>query len=918
MFQILYNIFIMPIESVLEIIFYYLYKTLEFHPGLCIIFVSLAVNVLVLPLYNRADMIQENQRAKQKKMDKWNEHIRRTFKGDERYLIQSAYYRIENYKPYSVITGSISLLLQIPFFMAAYHFLSNLDAIVNVGMFGIYNLGAPDGLININNFSINLLPILMTIINIVSGMIYTKGFKLKDKIQLYGMAIIFMILLYNSPAGLVLYWTCNNVFSLCKNIYTKLVKDKNKGNKILVACCGISVFLLAFFSKAVVLPSQYLIFVVILIGSFIPLVLSYVNNNKINGIKEKIKSYTNDIVFDDKILNNNFFLGTLFLFLFIGLLIPTSLIAPTPIDFGINSFEGPIGLIIYSACFYFGLFVFWLSVFYLISDTKVRRIFSYVMWIFAGISVVDFYAFFGKFGVMDAKMIFEDPLIFNVGIVISNIVVVISITFLFVLIMSKWSKIVRSIYFIALLMVVLLSTYNIIVTQNTLKKEGYYEVERNGIIENTVPLSKDGKNVVVIMLDRAISGYIPYIFKERPELSSQYTDFVYYPNTVSFGAHTNYASPALYGGYEYTPLEINARSDEKLVDKHNESLKVLPSIFSNENYRVDICDAPLAGYQEIPDMSIFDDIDNVNTHITANAYLGEIAELCNPNQQRRNLVFYNLFRAVPVFCQKYVYDGGDYLGEPSWIAGTPYCAESYAFLNGLDRFTYVDDSVENTFVEFYSSLTHNPTLLENENYSLDSVSSIYLNLDNYIIGDEELYMDTYLGIFHYDVNIASYILIGKWLDYLKDQGIYDNTRIIIVSDHGYDLGQLEKMIFSKDLDAMFYNPVLLVKDFADSTELLPEQYENMNDTQIKITNQFMTNADVPYLATKGIVDNPINPYTGNSIYEYAEKYEYPIITTAHIFDQNINNGNQFITYGGQWYEIRGNIFDKESWVELKP
>jgi membrane protein insertase Oxa1/YidC/SpoIIIJ len=32
------------------------------------------------------------------------------------------------------------------------------------------------------------------------------------------MALIFLVLLYNSPSGLVLYWTCNNIFSLGKNL----------------------------------------------------------------------------------------------------------------------------------------------------------------------------------------------------------------------------------------------------------------------------------------------------------------------------------------------------------------------------------------------------------------------------------------------------------------------------------------------------------------------------------------------------------------------------------------------------------------------------------------------------------------------------------------------------------------------------
>ena len=73
-------------------------------------------------------------------------------------------------------------------------------------------------------------------------------------------------------------------------------------------------------------------------------------------------------------------------------------------------------------------------------------------------------------------------------------------------------------------------------------------------------LSRKGQNVVVIMLDMGISGYVPYIMEERPELKEKFSGFVYYPNTISFGMHTNFGAPALYGGYEYSPAAMNRTS----------------------------------------------------------------------------------------------------------------------------------------------------------------------------------------------------------------------------------------------------------------------------------------------------------------------------------------------------------------------
>ena len=228
MSSILYNIFISPIELIVEIVFELMYRLVgarETNEGIAVIGVSIAISLLTLPLYKRADAVQQKQRDIQNSMAHWINHIKKTFKGDERFMMLQAYYRENHYSPLSALNGSISLLLEIPFFIAAYHFLSNLSVLSGSTFLLISDLGQPDNLIKIGSFSINVLPVLMTLINCISAAIYLKGFPLKDKIQTYGMALIFLVLLYNSPSGLVIYWTCNNIFSLIKNIF--IIKEKN-------------------------------------------------------------------------------------------------------------------------------------------------------------------------------------------------------------------------------------------------------------------------------------------------------------------------------------------------------------------------------------------------------------------------------------------------------------------------------------------------------------------------------------------------------------------------------------------------------------------------------------------------------------------------------------------------------------------
>ena len=225
-----YTILIGPLQLLFELVFSLVYRHFN-NPGTSIIFFSLIVNLLVFPLYHRADKMQSEQRDLESKLQPWVSHIKNTFTGDERFMMLQTYYRQNNYRPTSTLKGSLALFLEIPFFIAAYRFLSGLLLLKGASFGPIKDLGVPDAMITLGSITINLLPILMTLINALSAAVYMKGFPKKNKIQTYGMALIFLVLLYNSPSGLVLYWTLNNLFSLGKNIFYKL-NDPGKILKI--------------------------------------------------------------------------------------------------------------------------------------------------------------------------------------------------------------------------------------------------------------------------------------------------------------------------------------------------------------------------------------------------------------------------------------------------------------------------------------------------------------------------------------------------------------------------------------------------------------------------------------------------------------------------------------------------------------
>ena len=120
-----FKLLIGPLELLFETVFALAYRYIG-DPGLAIICMSLIVNLLVLPLYRRADKMQADERKIEDKLQWGIDHIKKTFHGDERFMMLQAFYRENNYKPIYALRGSLALLLEIPFFIAAYKFLSEL------------------------------------------------------------------------------------------------------------------------------------------------------------------------------------------------------------------------------------------------------------------------------------------------------------------------------------------------------------------------------------------------------------------------------------------------------------------------------------------------------------------------------------------------------------------------------------------------------------------------------------------------------------------------------------------------------------------------------------------------------------------------------------------------------------------------
>ncbi|NLW54534.1 MAG: sulfatase-like hydrolase/transferase [Clostridiaceae bacterium] len=854
-----------PLRLLFEFIFGQTYA-LTGAAGWAILLMSLVMNLLLFPLYRRVDKIREENQKMERELQPGVNHIKETFSGQERLMMLQTYYRQNNYKQSYALRGTLSLALELPFFIAAYQFLSRLNLLQGLSFGTIADLSAPDGLLQAGSWQINLLPLLMTAFNVLSGAVFSRESSNKVKIQLYAMAAFFLIFLYNSPSALMLYWTFNNFLSLVKNLLTKKFTGKQAEKK----------------HARGHLPLPY---------------------------------------------GQIFVVAAIFLTLLIGVLIPSAFISASPEEYiDIYHYEHPALYVLSSFLLAAGVFLIWLPVFYKLMSDRSKRAFARILFIVAGLALAN-YMFFGRhLGIISSALQYDGGMSFRLQETLMNILVLIVLTLLLVLLPRLISKRVIAIMLVASLALGGMSAFNLFKIKTVV--EGI-DLSSQGIgtdLEQTPAhfnLSKTGQNVVVMMFDRAMGTMLPYIFNEKPELEEQFAGFTYYPNTISFGNSTNFGVPPLLGGYEYTPVAMNIRDEEKLKDKHNEALKLMPVVFSEHDYDVTVCDPPYANYKWMSDLSIFDGYPEISTYLTKGKFDPDQGD-AELKRNHRNFFIFSLIKTMPVAIQPLFYDYGNYLELPQSPGAAVYSVQtsfssstargfrkafmqSYDVLDNLSSMTKIAKEEDNTFLFLCNDLTHEPMLLQtpdylpashvdNKDYDADHSSRFY-NKEN----GRELITDSISQMSHYHANMAMMLQLGQWFNDLRSLGVYDNTRIIIASDHGRDLQQLEELILDYPdggtIDLESYTPLLLVKDF--------------NSKEFSISDEFMTQADVPSLAFSGLIDKAINPFTGKEI-NNDEKYLHDqYIILSNIWQVDINNGNTFLP--SEWASVKDDIWQPGNW-----
>ena len=189
--------------------------------GVAILLLTICVRILLFPLANKAYASMSRMRKLQPEMIRLRERFR-----DDKQRMNSELMKLYREQKANPVAGCLPLIAQIPVFFALYYMLFVTIEMRHAPFFGwIDDLSAPDPMTFITAFGFLDWPVpeflLVGIWPLVFGATMWLQMKLNpqpmEPIQqkiMMALPIIFLFLFARFPAGLVVYWTWNNVLSI--------------------------------------------------------------------------------------------------------------------------------------------------------------------------------------------------------------------------------------------------------------------------------------------------------------------------------------------------------------------------------------------------------------------------------------------------------------------------------------------------------------------------------------------------------------------------------------------------------------------------------------------------------------------------------------------------------------------------------
>ncbi|WP_165816570.1 sulfatase-like hydrolase/transferase, partial [Helicobacter cinaedi] len=339
--------------------------------------------------------------------------------------------------------------------------------------------------------------------------------------------------------------------------------------------------------------------------------------------------------------------------------------------------------------------------------------------------------------------------------------------------------------------------------------------------------SKDKENVLILLFDAFTGSHLQIIFEQFPELKQEFQGFTYYPNTLSLDGDTIRTAHTILTGHNLSAFANRNLSMQTYTDNITDSLLATYQTFRKYGFKVDSFAMPHINSSHTQEnIDIYDGWDNYfAAYSKMMDFDSTLQNLKKHNQPVGEMASMGLFYFAPYIFRTRIYKDFEF-GNYSWIFGKK--QQIGSFINGVKHTSALPlivrnlnvDSTSKTFKYIHTMHTHYPFALNKDCMpEMDTQSQL-----------PQQYRAFFLNIHHYDNEVCAMKETKILLDFLKDNGIYDNTMIVLVSDHSYN----DLPTHNMPNQASFGNnpnPLLMIKKLKSNGDL-------------KTDMRLMSNADV--------------------------------------------------------------------------
>jgi YidC/Oxa1 family membrane protein insertase len=195
------------------------------HPGVAIVALAVSVKLLLLPLTAVAGHLQEQVNATQARLQPGIDAIKAAYRGEERTRRTLALYREHGVHPLYTLRSLAGFMIQFPVFIAVFDMLAEDFDLQQASFLWIPDLSRPDALLRLPacipffGCDLNALPLLMSGVSLATVLrfrarVLTPALVRRQRRNLTAVSLLFFLLFYTFPAGMVLYWTSTNAVQL--------------------------------------------------------------------------------------------------------------------------------------------------------------------------------------------------------------------------------------------------------------------------------------------------------------------------------------------------------------------------------------------------------------------------------------------------------------------------------------------------------------------------------------------------------------------------------------------------------------------------------------------------------------------------------------------------------------------------------